>query len=98
MRKTGEVQPFFAPFDVNFFFEKLRNLLGRNLVGEFLVKSLRAKSFCGKTFVGEFLVKNFRGRITWKKFKGNNYSGEFLGGISIYLILCLRRGEMLYFF
>ena len=24
-------------------------------------------------------MKNFRGRIMWKKFKGNNYSGRILG-------------------
>ena len=53
-KKTGEMLPFLPPFDVNFFFEKLRNLLGRILKGEFLVKNLR------ETFlVEEFLWENF---------------------------------------
>ena len=67
-QNRGNAAVFFPSFDVNFFFGKLRNLLGRILVGELLVKNLRGKILGGRIFVGDFLVKNFRGRTIVEEF------------------------------
>ena len=57
--KQGEMLFFcLPPFDVDFFFEKLRNLLGKILVGLFLVKTFR-----GRVFVEEFLWEMFGGEV-----------------------------------
>ena len=70
--------------------EKLtrKNFSGRILGEEFEGKNFGWKNFCGGIFGEEFQGQNYCGRILG----GVTLVEEFLGGISIYLILRLRKG------